>query len=271
MLKFSSALAFNSKADAADLKPLKGGLQSLRFNLSGYLCGTGITSYACPQDWVENLVGTLPVIRVDPLQIVHFIPRTEFFRPLRRRRRFFVNGDWDRDLPSFSFHQTYRIMRELLADPARDRLGDSPAFKRIRMLINSGRPVSSRGRVLSTDAEIIDYLNRCLDLRDSLMQYGFRHTGDPEDREIGLAVGADGQLHHFSHGKHRLAQAQLLGLGSVEARIRIVHPQWYIEHPHWRSMHRKDFLRMNAGEALRRVLNDLSSTGDLEEHPGEAA
>lgn len=270
MSKFSSVLAFNSKAGASDRKSVKRDLHSLRFNLSGYLCSKGFAARAYPQDLVEHLVGDLPVIRVDPLQIVHFIPRTDLFRRLRRRR-FFVNGDWDRGLPSFSFHQTHRIMRDLFADPARDRLGSSLAFKRIQMLINAGRPVSSRSKLLDTDADIIGYLNRCLDLRDSLLQHGFRNTGDPEDREIGLAVGADGRLHHFSHGKHRLAQAQLLGLSSVEARIRIVHPQWYIGHPRWQAVRFKEFVKMDAGDALLSVLNGLSSTKGLEERPGEAA
>lgn len=235
-------------------------MQSIRIDMSARLCSTGILQAIYPQGSVAELIGTQPVIRVDPNRIACLIPRKKRFRALRRRK-FFVNGDWDQDLPPFAQYHIYKIMRDLLAEPDRERLGDSLAFKRMRNMLDMDQPVTIRGKLLKTDAQIIEDLNQRLDLHDSLLKNGYQEITDPDDREIGLAVGADGQLHHFSHGKHRLALSQLMKLESVRVKIRIVHPQWYITQ-------RRRHLHLSAGEALVQAFRDLSLTGVLEETAG---
>lgn len=260
MSKFYNTLAVSPETSFADKKPAKFYLQTARLHLSAHLCSKGLVKFAYPQTLITDLLGAQPVISVAPNRIACQVPRTKPFEVLRRRR-FFVGGDWDRDLPLYALNHIYKIMRDLLAEPDRERLGDSPAFKRIRTMLDANRPVTRRGKVLETDEHIIEYLNRRLDLRDSLLKNGFRANTDPGDADIGLAVGADGQLHHFSHGKHRLALSQLMDLDSVRAKIRIVHPQWYIAQCRRLS-------HMSAGEALVQGLRDLSLSGALEESPG---
>jgi hypothetical protein len=46
------------------------------------------------------------------------------------------------------------------------------------------------------------------------------------ESDIGISVGHDGELCHFGPGKHRIAAAQALGLGSVPVEVRLVHLAW---------------------------------------------
>ena len=44
--------------------------------------------------------------------------------------------------------------------------------------------------------------------------------------DIGVAIGAGGELYRFASGKHRTAAAKALGLTSMPAEIRLVNAHW---------------------------------------------
>ncbi|MBO9628874.1 MAG: hypothetical protein J7516_05520 [Shinella sp.] len=68
-----------------------------------------------------------------------------------------------------------------------------------------------------------------LRLRD---QTGYRHRWtrtfwqDLAERDIGIAIAADGSLVRHTNGKHRMAAALALGLPQIPVEIRLVHARW---------------------------------------------
>lgn len=46
------------------------------------------------------------------------------------------------------------------------------------------------------------------------------------ESDIGIAIGAQGEVYRFASGKHRTAIAQALGLASIPVEVRLVHADW---------------------------------------------
>ena len=46
--------------------------------------------------------------------------------------------------------------------------------------------------------------------------------------DIGVAVGASGEVYRFASGKHRTAAAQVLKIRSMPVEIRMVHADWLV-------------------------------------------
>lgn len=200
-------------------------MESLKFYIGAKFCLWGL-NYAYPQKDVAKLIGSEPLVYVNPREVQYYVPRTAKYKPLRQSH-FLVGGQWDKNLPAYSSHYVYRVMADLIDEPNNDNFSATKAFQQVQTLIEQKRFVSHRRTALNSKEKITTYLRRFLSIRDDMLKNGYRAKPDPKDKEIGLAICRDGRLVHFSHGKHRLALAQLLGLDKIVAKIRIVHPLWY--------------------------------------------
>ena len=59
---------------------------------------------------------------------------------------------------------------------------------------------------------------------EDMAEHGYR-PGQRGD-EVGIAVARDGTLLKTAGGWHRFAAAHLLGIPSVRAEVRFIHPRW---------------------------------------------
>lgn len=98
---------------------------------------------------------------------------------------------------------------------------------------------------LKTPQLVDSYFRQVIDLCRSISDNGlsrradFRRTANAfknptvrlpwvelTEADIGVAIGPNGELHHFGSGKHRISAAQALGLRVVPVEVRLVHLSW---------------------------------------------
>lgn len=76
---------------------------------------------------------------------------------------------------------------------------------------------------------------------------------DLAERDIGVAIGADGTLIRHTNGKHRMAAALTLGIERIPVEIRLVHAGWL--------MRRSERLGLSPADALVATLEQARATG----------
>jgi hypothetical protein len=112
--------------------------------------------------------------------------------------------------------------------------------------VRRGRPSERNGVVLSTAEDVEAYLRYCRALIKSARKHGvvrrrtsgtfrgrwLKHRGarpplvDLAERDVGVAIGVDGELVRHLGGKHRTAIAQALGMERIPVEVRLVHVGW---------------------------------------------
>lgn len=76
---------------------------------------------------------------------------------------------------------------------------------------------------------------------------------DFAERDIGVAIDADGRLVRHTNGKHRMAAAIALGIGRIPVEIRLVHARWLAQ--------QSERLGLAPAEALLATLEEARATG----------
>ena len=162
-------------------------------------------------------------------------------RPIRLAPRFVDSGDWRHvvtPVADLAEHLETQELVEFGAD-----YPSTPTFQRMMRAISGGRPFRRYGRALDTEDKVHAYFRYFLGLTDSIRTHGFREQSrlaalarDPgfevrgtfawRQRNIGVALNADGRLLRFLGGRHRLAIAQALKLPAVPVELRLVHLDW---------------------------------------------
>jgi hypothetical protein len=153
-------------------------------------------------------------------------------------------ADWDAVIAPIDHSPIHREMSELVAAGADYR--DTRAYRNLVYAIEVGRPSRRNGVMITTVAEIEAYIGYCRDLIKSARKRGVvRHrvSGafhrlrvkhrdarsiklDSRERDIGVAITADGRIVRHLGGKHRTAIAQALKLPWMPVEVRLVHVRW---------------------------------------------
>ncbi len=141
---------------------------------------------------------------------------------------FLASGKWEGVL--------HDIERMPILDEARELIAAGWNFKatktycRLSQAINNGAPISRQHVVLDSEVKIAEYFHRFQSLFQSILECGLlanrtiaQQTGIPADREIGVAIDADGSLVKLPGGQHRFALAAALNIEVVPVEIRMVH------------------------------------------------
>lgn len=153
-------------------------------------------------------------------------------------------GGWQNILSPLNASPAHREIIEICA--TRRDFRDGNRYRKYAGMIAQGRPPRRNGKPLDTVARLDAYFQYYVDLIENIERSGilprnrfhqFRDTGlrhrsarslwhDLIERDIGVAIGADGRLVRHTSGKHRLAAAIGLGLERVPVEIRMVHVRW---------------------------------------------
>lgn len=151
--------------------------------------------------------------------------------------RFIDDGDWSGVLRPIEALAEHRDMLELV------RFGEGysemPIFLELARRIRAGNPATRYGRVLNSEESLHDYFRYFLQLIDSIRDRGFQRQSllpasrgegvevrgkwAARQRDIGVAIGADGSVVRFLGGRHRTAIAQAMSVPAVPVEIRLVH------------------------------------------------
>jgi hypothetical protein len=157
---------------------------------------------------------------------------------------FLDGGDWRPIITPMKYSSSHKEVIELCR--LRQNFRDGQRYQRYAGKINEGQTLWRNRIALDTIDKLDSYYeyylaliadiekngllpHAALGLRD---QTGHRHRWtrtfwqDLAERDIGVAIDADGSLVRHTNGKHRMATALALGLKSIPVEIRLVHARW---------------------------------------------
>jgi hypothetical protein len=156
-------------------------------------------------------------------------------------RHFLDKGDWTDIVAPVGDTVEHRETTELVEYG--ERYKRMPSFRRMVRRARRKKPVRRYGGWLDTEEKIHAYFRYFLDLIESINEHGLQERSSLKrmrvpvgadvrgahalhQRNIGVAIAADGRLLRFLGGRHRLAIAQALGLAAIPVEIRFVHAEW---------------------------------------------
>ncbi len=202
-----------------------------------------------PPEHAAGYYGAALHLDLDPAALVHRIS-DEVITPRGARWMgwsFLDAADWDGVISRIDESPIHKEMCELVAGPADYR--HTQTYLNLMRGIEVGRPAYRHGVLMSSTDRIDAYIIYCHDLIKSARKCGIvRHTVlgrfhrlrlkhrrlrsiavDAGERDVGVAIGADGTIIRLLGGKHRMAIAQALKLPRIPVEVRLVHVAWIAE------------------------------------------
>lgn len=188
-------------------------------------------------------------LEVNPLTLSHRLDE-KFFDGEQLHwigEHFLDSGDWRNILSPLERSPAHLEITEICM--SRHDFRDGRRYRKYARMIEQGRPPRRNGRHLDTISKLDAYFQYYADLIENIERTGilprnrfqqFHDTGhqhrstrsrwhDLIERDIGVAISADGKLVRHTSGKHRLAAAIGLGLNRIPVEIRMVHARWLHE------------------------------------------
>lgn len=186
-------------------------------------------------------------IEVDPGTLTHRLDEKHLDHEGRWHwigDHFLDADDWNGRLSPLAHSPAHREIVEICG--TRHNFREGRHYRSYVQSLQQKRPVRRNGRRLDTIEKIDAYFRYYVDLIDNIERAGvlprnrFQHSADTGrrhrgfrslwhdlvERDIGIAIGADGRLVRHTSGKHRLAAAVGLGLKRIPVEIRLVHLDW---------------------------------------------
>jgi hypothetical protein len=159
------------------------------------------------------------------------------------RDLFLGAGDWTPLLRRLDRSSTHREVAEIVQAGFDYRA--TSAYCRALDRALGPKPMRRNFVLLSSHAKVEAYFRQTAEMCRSIREVGLIRRSDygrrlssfasPSVRlpwiefgevDIGVAIGAAGELYRFASGKHRTAAAQALKLRSMPVEIRLVHARW---------------------------------------------
>ena len=185
---------------------------------------------------------------------------------------YFVDGsEWQSILTPVAKSSSHAEVIELCR--TRENFREGQRYQRYATKINAGGMLRRNRVVLDTIGKLDGYFEYYLTLIADIEKHGIvphselglrgqtgnRHRWtrtfwqDLAERDIGVAIDADGRLVRHTNGKHRMAAALALGLPRIPVEIRMVHARWLAREAEKRGLSPTD--------ALLATLEEARSTG----------
>lgn len=158
--------------------------------------------------------------------------------------RFLIAGPWREQLFGFATQPVFEEVAEIAAHGRMPE--EARPYRRFRQRLAEGNPVVRNGVRLGS-AELIDaYFDYVARLVRSIRERGVVPRGGIDlgriaeletgpvrplageifERDIGVGLGADGELFRVCSGAHRMATAIVLGLAAVPVELRLIHVEF---------------------------------------------
>ena len=216
------------------------------FNRAAESLLRGRRSAAIPVSLARWYFGEKLLIHVDPARLTRRI--SDFVREPKGPRwvgsYFLDSADWSRALSQIASTPVHKEMSQIVEAGLDYRATE--AFAALNRIASEGRPTQRNGVVLKGRDEIEAYFRYCVGLITSVREHGiarqqFGSFNNPAgaadrrvrsmaldwtERDVGVAINADGELIRHLGGKHRTAIAQALHLPSMPVEVRMVHVNW---------------------------------------------
>jgi hypothetical protein len=192
----------------------------------------------------RRAIGSDLVIDIDPACLRHKI-QIEFVEGEQVRLirdKFLGAGDWQPILRPITRSSTYREVVEIIKAGFDYR--KTPAYDEALERAGGRRPKRRNFVTLNSAKRVEDYYRQTAETCRSIAEHGVLRRSDYGRRlaefrpwvrlpwielgelDVGIAIGAAGEIYRFASGKHRTAAAQALGLKSMPVEVRMVHAEW---------------------------------------------
>jgi hypothetical protein len=192
----------------------------------------------------RRALGNALVIDIDPQVLRHKL-QVEFMEGEEVRLvrdKFLGTGDWAPLLVPLRRSSTHREVSEVVS--AGFDYGETTAYREALERAGGSRPKKRNFVTLNTPERVEDYYSQTAETCRSIAErgvfrradYGRRFAGfrpwvrlpwiELGELDVGVAIGAAGEIHRFASGKHRTAAAQALRLKSMPVEVRMVHAGW---------------------------------------------
>lgn len=207
-------------------------------------------SFAVGFDDIAELIGDELLISVHPkllqLQLANSIKvegkscaTTDFF---------VGQGDWLPWLADIEKSRVFREARQLQNHAYRVR--PTPAYKHYVKLIETKVPFTLNHVAIDSVETLEDYFKNFRRMFRRAEEHGIVMRSSTEinetsgvgptnsarpiwteyaERNVGVAIGADGSLYRLGPGQHRTAVAKLLKLTSMPCEVRMIHLDWLLQ------------------------------------------
>ncbi len=199
-------------------------------------------SYA-KADLAEHLT-----LRIDPPRLTHrlhdWIRSDEDERPRHINDYFLCSGEWASALNRISDTRVYAEAMQLYDADLDYKMTD--AYKTYRIGLAKGHVQTRNKTALDTAEKIELYFARFVKLFRSIQRHGIIPVAEAKklsgmmggksiirswrtdygETNIGVAIGASGELVALPGGQHRLAIASILNLKQIKVELRLVHRDW---------------------------------------------
>lgn len=213
------------------------------------------------------------LLSIETLTVENRLPDT-FFDGTRVHwigAHFVDGGDWNPIKGSITTSSSHREIVELCE--TRQAFREGKRYRNYARRIAAGTGVRRNRIALDTIEKLDSYFEYYLALIEDIERNGivsrsdlglrgqtgrrYRWTRtfwqDFAERDIGVAIDADGRLVRHTNGKHRMAAAIALGIERIPVEIRLVHAGWL--------MRQSDRLGLPPAEALLATLEQARATG----------
>jgi hypothetical protein len=215
----------------------------------------------------RRALGEKLVIKLDPALLEERLEHRleEAGRTYLIRDRFLGAGNWAPLLTPLRNSSTWREVEQIVKADFDYR--KTRSYRKAIERSEGPTPLRRNFVSLSSREAVETYFRQTADLCRSIQEHGFRRRDELGRRfrnvrvrrpwvelgevEIGVAIGANGEIYRFASGKHRTAAAKALGVPSIPVEVRMVHADWL------RGLIERGGLR--PAEALLRGISGLAS------------
>lgn len=185
-------------------------------------------------------------LRIRPDSISHRLPDRAAAdgRALAMTERFLDAGDWSAALMPLAEDNVWDEIHQIVAAEGDWRA--TRAYRKAKKAAGRGEPVRRNGRRLATLDEVVAYFRRTTDLVASVRRHGLLARGEARtlgfgktshggarlasqewsERDVGVAIDADGALVRLGPGRHRWAAACAVGVVEATVEVRLIHIDW---------------------------------------------
>ena len=163
------------------------------------------------------------------------------------REMFLGAGDWRPLLRRLDLSSTHREVAEIVEAGFDYRA--TPSYRSGIERARGPKPMRRNFVLLASDDKVEAYFRQTAEMCRSIQEFGLVRRSDygrrlssfasPSVRlpwiefgevDVGVAIGAAGEVYRFASGKHRTAAARALKLKSMPVEIRLVHADWLARH-----------------------------------------
>ncbi|MBC7985784.1 MAG: hypothetical protein H7X93_03815 [Sphingomonadaceae bacterium] len=179
------------------------------------------------------------LVEIDPRRVLFQLPsRVLLGGGTHRLGRDLVDAaDWGACLSTTRERRAYREMRKLVAHRADFR--ELALYRRMAARIAAGEWVARSGIQLATIETLDAYFEHYARLIAAIRDEGYAAAeaaaargvpgawgnGRP-DRDVSVAIGAEGEPIRYLGGNHRFAIACELGVSAIRCEVRLIHFNW---------------------------------------------